>query len=221
MTWGYTNPVAPDLGEVLKEINGKALVDIPDPADKTKTKMIRTAGQQLEASASSRTTARRPAATGCTSASTPRPATTRSAVRPPIRRASGCSTTGRSPGPPTAASCTTARPPTPRGRPGIRRGPGIVWNGEKWVGDVPDIKPDSPPGEYGAFIMNAEGVGRLFAPSLNDGPFPEHYEPSRPRSPNPLHPKVTSNPATKKFSSDKDVYGKASRTSRSCARRIA
>jgi formate dehydrogenase major subunit len=56
--------------------------------------------------------------------------------------------------------------------------------------------------------MNAEGVGRLFAPALNDGPFPEHYEAVEAVIPNPLHPKVTSNPATKKFSSDKDVYGK-------------
>jgi hypothetical protein len=30
VTWNYTNPASPDLGEVLKEINGKALVDIPD-----------------------------------------------------------------------------------------------------------------------------------------------------------------------------------------------
>ena len=44
--WTYTNPAAPDLSEFLKEINGKALVDIPDPKDKTKT--IRTAGQQID-----------------------------------------------------------------------------------------------------------------------------------------------------------------------------
>ena len=47
--------------------------------------------------------------------------------------------------------------------------PGIVWNGEKWVGDVPDIKPDSPPGEFGPFIMNAEGVGRLGDGLLDHG----------------------------------------------------
>ncbi len=44
---------------------------------------------------------------------------------------------------------------------------------------------------------------------LNDGPFPEHYEAVEAAIPNPLHPKVTSNPATKKFKSDKDVYGTA------------
>jgi anaerobic selenocysteine-containing dehydrogenase len=86
--------------------------------------------------------------------------------------------------------------------------PGIVWNGEKWVGDVPDIKPDSPPGQFGAFIMTAEGVGRLFAPSLADGPMPEHYEAIEAATDNILHPKVTSNPASKKFKSDKDIYGK-------------
>jgi formate dehydrogenase major subunit len=94
------------------------------------------------------------------------------------------------------------------GKPWDPKRPGIVWNGEKWVGDVPDIKPDSPPGTYGAFIMLPEGVGRLYAPSLNDGPFPEHYEAVEAAIANPLHPKVTSNPASKKFSSDKDIYGK-------------
>ena len=44
--WSYTNPVAPDLSEVLKELNGKALEDIHDPKDKTK--IIKTAGQQLD-----------------------------------------------------------------------------------------------------------------------------------------------------------------------------
>jgi formate dehydrogenase major subunit len=57
--------------------------------------------------------------------------------------------------------------------------PGIQWNGSKWVGDVPDFPPTSPPAEgKGAFIMTGEGVGRLFAPGTltADGPFPEHYE---------------------------------------------
>jgi formate dehydrogenase major subunit len=94
------------------------------------------------------------------------------------------------------------------GRPWDATRPGITWNGAKWVGDVPDIKPDSPPGTYGAFIMLPEGVGRLYAPGLEDGPFPEHYEPVEAAVENPLHPKVTSNPVAHRFSSDKDVYGK-------------
>src|SRR5262249_28712236 len=46
VSWSYTNPANPDLSEVLKEISGKALADIPDPKDKTKT--LKTAGQQLD-----------------------------------------------------------------------------------------------------------------------------------------------------------------------------
>jgi anaerobic selenocysteine-containing dehydrogenase len=93
------------------------------------------------------------------------------------------------------------------GKPWDPSRPGIVWNGEKWVGDVPDIKPDSPPGQFGAFIMLPEGVGRLYAPQLNDGPFPEHYEAMEAAGENALHPKVTSNPAGVRFASDKDKYG--------------
>ena len=58
----------------------------------------------------------------------------------------------------------------------------IWWNEstKKWVGnDVPDFKPDSAPSDHmGPFIMNPEGVGRIFVPlgMVADGPFPEHYE---------------------------------------------
>jgi formate dehydrogenase major subunit len=50
----------------------------------------------------------------------------------------------------------------------------------KWVGlDVPDfnafLAPDAKNGDK-PFIMRADLVGALFGP-LNDGPFPEHYEP--------------------------------------------
>jgi formate dehydrogenase major subunit len=56
--------------------------------------------------------------------------------------------------------------------------------------------------------MLPEGVARLFSASLNDGPFPEHYEAVEAPVDNLLHPKVSSNPTSKRFSSDKDVYGK-------------
>ncbi len=52
---------------------------------------------------------------------------------------------------------------------------------QKWVGnDVPDFKVDSKPKDHmGPFIMNPEGVGRIFGPlgAFADGPFPEFYEP--------------------------------------------
>ena len=62
------------------------------------------------------------------------------------------------------------------GRPWDTEHPVIMWNGSKWVGDVPDgvAAPGSgrPP-----FIMKPHGVGSIFGPGLADGPFPEHYEP--------------------------------------------
>src|SRR5437588_711249 len=60
---------------------------------------------------------------------------------------------------------------------------GIQWNGSKWVGDVPDYPPTLSPNDpnaYLPFIMNGEGVGRLFSNSMADGPLPEHHEPVDP-----------------------------------------
>ena len=56
---------------------------------------------------------------------------------------------------------------------------------------MPDFKPDSNPKDHmGPFIMNPEGVGRIFAPlaAFADGPFPEHYEPIESPVQNALHP---------------------------------
>jgi len=89
----------------------------------------------------------------------------------------------------------------------------IWWNeaAGKWVGnDVPDFKPDSNPKDHmGPFIMNPEGVGRLFAPIgvLADGPFPEHYEPIESPIKNPLHPDQSNNPLVKKFKTPYDKFG--------------
>ena len=44
------------------------------------------------------------------------------------------------------------------------------------------------------FIMNGEGVGRLFSASMLDGPFPEHYEPIESPITNPLHPSQSESP---------------------------
>ncbi len=46
LSWSYANPASPDLGEVLKEMNGKALADVHD--DKDPAKVVRTAGQQVD-----------------------------------------------------------------------------------------------------------------------------------------------------------------------------
>jgi len=80
----------------------------------------------------------------------------------------------------------------------------IEWDGTKWSGyDVPDIAPTAKPTEVGPFIMNAEGVSRLFTRGLmRDGPFPAHYEPFESPVVNLVSPKVQSNPAARVFKDD-------------------
>jgi formate dehydrogenase major subunit len=76
------------------------------------------------------------------------------------------------------------------------------------------MRPDAAPDQnVGPFIMNPEGVARLFAlGGMAEGPFPEHYEPfETPIGINPLHPsnpKATSNPAARVFKGDMETFGK-------------
>jgi len=89
----------------------------------------------------------------------------------------------------------------------------VWWNetAQKWVGnDVPDFKADSKPSDHmGPFIMNPEGVGRIFAPltAFAEGPFPEHYEPTESPIENPLHPAQSRNPVVRRFKTPDDKYG--------------
>ncbi len=83
------------------------------------------------------------------------------------------------------------------GKPWDAKRPAIQWNGTTWVGDVPDYPPAMDPKNPAAwlpFIMNGEGVGRLFSSSMGDGPFPEHYEPIESPVENPLHPSQSDDP---------------------------
>lgn len=87
----------------------------------------------------------------------------------------------------------------------------LHWDGAKWTGsDVPDFPATIPPGAPAApFIMLPEGMGRLFsAQGMNDGPFPEHYEPvESPIAKNPLHETVTHNPTARIFQNDAQRMG--------------
>jgi formate dehydrogenase major subunit len=83
------------------------------------------------------------------------------------------------------------------GKPWDATRPGISWNGTRWVGDVPDYPVTMDPHDpkaYLPFIMNGEGVGRLFSNSMIDGPFPEHYEPVESPVANPLHASTSASP---------------------------
>jgi formate dehydrogenase major subunit len=204
VSWGYTRPASPDLAEVLKEMSGTALADVHDPSDQTK---VRTAGQQLDGFGQLMDD-------GSTACGNWLHSGVYTEAGNNAQRRDNADPTGLGMFPNWAFSWPANRrimynraSADAEGRPWDPERAGIQWNGRKWVGDVPDMKPDAPPGTYGAFIMMPEGLGRLFAPAFNDGPFPEHYEAVEAAIDNPLHPQVTSNPAFKKFTSDKDVYG--------------
>jgi anaerobic selenocysteine-containing dehydrogenase len=80
----------------------------------------------------------------------------------------------------------------------------IEWDGTRWSGyDVPDIAPTSAPDKVGPFIMNPEGVSRLFTRGMmRDGPFPVHYEPFESPVDNLVAPGVRGNPVARVFKDD-------------------
>lgn len=85
----------------------------------------------------------------------------------------------------------------------------LEWNGEKWTGyDVPDISPTAKPEEVMPFIMNGEGVSRLFTRGLmRDGPFPTHMEPFESPMANVFNPQLRGNPVARVFKGDLEQFG--------------
>ena len=208
LTWSYTDPTNPSLAEVLKEINGKTFADAEDPATKVQLK----AGQQLPGFA----WLKDDGTTACGNW-----------IYCGAYTEAGNLTARRDPSDPSGmgvhqnwawswpanrrvlynrASCDLDGKPWDASR---RQ---IWWNNDlqKWVGnDVPDFKVDSKPSDHmGPFIMNPEGIGRIFAPlaAFADGPFPEHYEPTESPIENPLHPAHSKNPVVKRFKTPDDKY---------------
>ncbi|MCG8708173.1 formate dehydrogenase-N subunit alpha [Brenneria sp. 4F2] len=88
----------------------------------------------------------------------------------------------------------------------------LHWDGQRWQGiDVPDYSNAAPGSGVGPFILQAEGMGRLFGiDKLTDGPFPEHYEPvESPLAKNPLHEHTRFNPAARLYEADRQRMGVA------------
>jgi formate dehydrogenase major subunit len=209
LTWNYVDPLHHSLVELAKEINGRALADITDPTSGQTIK----AGQQVPGFAalkddgttlcgnwlysgswtevgamSQRRNTDDPSGLGIY----PNWAWSWPANRRVMYNRASCDSTGL---------------------PWDSERRQIWWNqaAGRWAGnDVPDFKADSSPTDHmGPFIMNPEGVGRLFGPlaAFQDGPFPEHYEPIESPIANPLHPAQSSNPVVQKFKTPLDKYG--------------
>src|SRR5438132_1572754 len=208
LSWSYTTPLNPSLAECAKEINGKALADVTDEKHGQTIK----AGQQVPDFA----WLRDDGSTMCgnwlylgswteAGAMTQRRGTDDPSGQgiypnwawswPANRRVMY-----------NRASCDI------HGQPWDPSRKQIWWNESagRWVGnDIPDFKVDSPPKDHmGPFIMNPEGVGRMFVPlaGLADGPFPEHYEPFESPIANPLHANQSNNPVVKKFKTPLDKF---------------
>jgi len=210
LTWGYINPKFPTPEEVLREINGRALADVPDPADKTK--VLVKAGEQLAGFGQLQADGSTACGNWIYSGVWPQAGNLsqrRDLTDPGLL---GNNLTWGYAWPANRRVLYNRAGTDPKnGKPWDSTRSGIRWNGERWVGiDIPDIRPDlGPDSGAGPFIMTAEGVARFFAPGMNEGPFPEHYEPfETPIGTNPLHAKVVSNPAARVFKGDMESFGR-------------
>jgi len=209
LAWNYTDPMSPSLLEVLKELNGKALADLEDPATKAQIK----AGQQLPGFAWLKDDGTTACGNWIYSGSF-----TEAGNQTARRDPSDPSNMGVHPGwgwswPANRRVLYNRASCDADGKPWDVSRKQVWWNEGlgKWVGnDVPDFKLDSKPKDHmGPFIMNPEGVGRIFAPlaAFADGPFPEYYEPFESPIQNPLHPGQTNNPVVTRLKSADEKYG--------------
>jgi formate dehydrogenase major subunit len=212
LNWPYEIPHSPSAEELAREFNGKALADLPDP--KEPGKFIAREGEQLASFAQLQ--ADGSTSSGCwifCGSFTP------AGNQMARRDTADPSGLGVTPGwswswPANRRILYNRASADPSGKPWDPARRCISWNGKKWVGDdVPDYRPDAAPEEaVSPFIMNAEGVARLFAlGAMAEGPFPEHYEPfETPLAQNPLSPKALSNPAARVYQDDRAKLGQPS-----------
>src|SRR5947209_2473150 len=208
LKWLYSNPSSPSQVELCKEINGWAIEDLKDEKD-PKTIVLK-AGQQvgkfLDLRADGSTLSGDWLHIGMY---------TEAGNLTQRRNNADPSGLGRYPEwtfnwPANRRVMYNRCSADAQGKPWDPTRPGIVWNGEKWVGDVPDYKVDSPPeAGLGAFILLPEGVARLFIPGqFAEGPWSEFYEPMESPVANPLHAKQSSSPAVKQFKTEWDKLAK-------------
>jgi formate dehydrogenase major subunit len=208
LTWPYVNAQHPALGDLAKEMNGKALADLTDP----KTQVTIKKGQQLPGFAwlkgDGTTSCGIWIYAGCWTEAGNQLA--RRGTEDPSGQ--GIYQNWAWSWPANRRVLYNRASCDPAGKPWDATRRQVWWNesAQSWVGnDVPDFKADSNPKDHmGPFIMTAEGVGRIFAPlgAFADGPFPEHYEPIESPVQNVLHPNHSNNPVVKKLKTAADKY---------------
>ncbi len=210
LTWDYKIATKPSPDELAREYNGKALADLPDPKDPTK--VVAKEGEQLPGFGVLRDDGTTACGTWIYCG-----AYTQAGNMTARRDTSDPSGLGLYPGwgfswPANRRILYNRASCDPSGKPWDPKRKVVWWTGTKWAGnDVPDMRPDAKPEEnVGPFIMNGEGVGRLFGVDrMPDGPFPEHYEPFESPTANAFHPKIGPSPAARIFPKDKENLGKS------------
>ena len=210
LSWNYKNPAAPTAEELAMEYNGRALEDVTGPEGN----VIRPRGQQLRDFTELR--ADGTTACGCWIYSGAWPQEGNMMAR---RDNSDPYDTGNTlewawAWPLNRRLLYNRASARPDGTPWAPNKAFLWWNGERWVGaDVPDFPVTSPPSAgVGPFIMTQTGGGHFFACEwLNEGPFPEHYEPlESPINRNPINPNnalAMSNPIARIFDQDRGNFG--------------
>jgi formate dehydrogenase major subunit len=214
LTWPYAKPASPTPEELAMEFNGKALGDVLDPKDPTK--VLAKKGEQLASFALLRDD-------GSTASGNWIWCGSWTQAGNQMGRRDNSDPTGIG----NTLNWAWAWPANRRvlynrasadtkGKPFDPKRKLVAWNGTSWSGpDVPDFKLDEDPANgMNPFIMNAEGVARFFARGqMNEGPFPEHYEPfENPVGKNLMHPnnpRATSNPGARVFPADRAQFGTA------------
>ena len=208
MSWEYNDPYDPQPEEIAREANGKALQDLYDD----KGQLIAKKGQQLSSFAQLRDDGSTSSFCWVYCGSW-----TERGNQMANRDNSDPHGLGCTPGwawswPANRRILYNRASADPAGKAWDAKRALLHWDGQRWAGmDVADYSQAAPQSGVGPFIMNPEGVARLFSlDKMNDGPFPEHYEPiESPIGTNPLHPQVVSSPLARIFASDRNNMGNA------------
>ncbi|MGZ9112312.1 MAG: formate dehydrogenase-N subunit alpha, partial [Rhodoplanes sp.] len=209
LVWPYKDANDPHPEEIAKELNGYVLEDVADPNDPTK--LVLQKGKQVVSFAALRDDGT--TACGCW-------------IYSGCYNEAGNNMARRDTSDPDDAGIypkwTWSWPVNRRilynrasadltGKPWDASRKLLEWDGAKWTGyDVPDIAPTAKPEVVGPFIMNPEGVSRLFTRGMmRDGPFPVHYEPFESPVVNVIAPKIRGNPVARVFRGDLEQFGDA------------
>ncbi|MBV0891114.1 formate dehydrogenase-N subunit alpha [Paracoccus sp. Z118] len=202
LTWDYADPNEPTPEELAKEMNGRALADLTDPNDPSRT--LVSAGQQVLNFSQLRDDGSTACACWIYSGSWNEDGNNMARRDNNDRDNTGAFGNWAWSWPLNRRILYNRASADLQGNPWDETRPLLWWNGERWEGyDVPDISPTARPEEVMPFIMNPEGSSRLFTRGMmRDGPFPTHMEPFESPVANVFNPNMRGNPVARFFDSD-------------------